>query len=248
MKCLIVFVLIKVCCIGSYNLNEERQLNAFSPFMHSENGAANQASSHHSSPHYEPENNIYPTSDNMNYHPSLRSPSEFKFHADRSFSEEPNVSDETSILFTSTTTGSTMQPNFRSSHNKKDEFCQALGQPQPNYVAVVSRWDEDISWTYNMPIKTLIYEHEKPESLYNVKVNKGSETSAYIQFILDHYSCIPKWTLFLHAHGQTPSFGKTHAAARHHPTDPTHVAALVDVESFGRYLIFIFCTNVILIV
>jgi hypothetical protein len=128
--------------------------------------------------------------------------------------------------------GVSSSPRQPSNLHKKESFCDVLRGTK--YVAVVSRWNEDVTWTQSMPIKTLVYEHEKPNALYNVEVNKGSETSAYIQFILDHYDCLPKWTLFLHAHGRTASQGTSHAASRHHPTDPTRVASLIDVESVDR--------------
>ena len=61
-------------------------------------------------------------------------------------------------------------------------------------------------------------------------VNNGSESSSYLQFIVDHYNCLPNWVLFLHGHGQTKSEGDWHASTRHHPTDPAKVAALIDVD------------------
>jgi len=113
-------------------------------------------------------------------------------------------------------------------------FCRALGSPPPPYVAVVARWDENVSWTSTLPIPTLVYEHAKPAAMYSVRENKGSETSSYLQYILDHYDCLPTWTLFLHGHGRTASFGTHHGATRHHPTDPAAVASLLDVKLIGK--------------
>jgi hypothetical protein len=109
-------------------------------------------------------------------------------------------------------------------------------------------------------LPVLVYEHAKPGALHSVPLNKGSEASAYLQFIVDHYSCLPSWTLFLHGHGQTPppttgaaksgpngtvdallgaagSGGASvqwQGSKRHHPTDPARVAALLDVGAIGR--------------
>jgi hypothetical protein len=83
-----------------------------------------------------------------------------------------------------------------------------------------------------MPV--LVYEHAKPDAVYSVPENKGSETSSYLQYILDHYDCLPTWTLFLHGHGRTASSGVRHGATRHHPTDPSEVASLVDVKLIGK--------------
>ena len=116
--------------------------------------------------------------------------------------------------------------------NHSHRFCRIIGSPP--FVAVIARWDEDVAWAYRLPIPALVYEHAKPNALYSVPINRGSETSSYIQFIVDHYACLPPWILFLHAHGRTPSGGSSHAATRHHPTDPRNVAALIDVAALNR--------------
>lgn len=82
--------------------------------------------------------------------------------------------------------------------NSNTDFCRIIGSPPPPYIAVISRWDENVSWVSRLPIPTLVYEHAKPNARYSVPVNKGSETSAYIKFIIDHYDCLPRWCLFLH--------------------------------------------------
>ena len=115
---------------------------------------------------------------------------------------------------------------------EKSRFCKRLGSPSPHFVAVVARWDEDVSWTKKMPMPVLVYEHAKPNSTYNVAVNKGSETSSYLQFMIDHYECLPEWVLFLHGHGKTVKAG--HPVTRHHATDPERFAALIDVKKLGR--------------
>ncbi len=117
-------------------------------------------------------------------------------------------------------------------------MCDVTGR-NLQFLAVISRWNEDVSWVAQLPIPAVVYEHAKPQAVYNVPLNKGSEASAYLQFILDHFSCLPAWTLFLHAHGQTKrGFGSDSRGggvwARHAATDPAEVAALLDVERIGR--------------
>ena len=80
-----------------------------------------------------------------------------------------------------------------------------------------------------LPIPYLVYEHAKSEAAYNVPINRGSEASAFVQYILDHYACLPRWTLFLHAHGSTE-----HHGFNHRPTDVAHSAALIDVDAMAR--------------
>eukprot|EP00613_Pedinella_sp_CCMP2098_P076167 CAMPEP_0171942474 /NCGR_PEP_ID=MMETSP0993-20121228/38704_1 /TAXON_ID=483369 /ORGANISM="non described non described, Strain CCMP2098" /LENGTH=355 /DNA_ID=CAMNT_0012584911 /DNA_START=35 /DNA_END=1098 /DNA_ORIENTATION=+ len=135
------------------------------------------------------------------------------------------------VLVVFITTNSTNARNFSSSIH-----CRTLGSPPPPYLAVISRWDEDVVWARDLPIPALIYEHDQEltEALYRVPVNKGSESSAYIQFVLDHYDCLPQWVLFLHAHGRTNSQGVSHAATRHHPSNPALFAAALDVNAIGR--------------
>ena len=112
--------------------------------------------------------------------------------------------------------------------------CDVTGRGL-QYLAVIARWDEDVSWRRRLPIPSVVYEHAKPSATYSVPVNKGSETSSYIQFILDHYLCLPRWVLFLHGHGQTPGSGPRESRyTRHHPSDPAAFAALLDVDAIGK--------------
>ena len=121
--------------------------------------------------------------------------------------------------------------------------CQALQsrlprtlRPEDAMVAVISRWDENVSWAWSLPIPALVYEHAKPAALHNVPLNRGSEASAYLQYMIDHYECLPAWTLFLHGHGQTRLHEHT-ATTRllhHHPLPPSHHSALLDVARMRR--------------
>ena len=119
--------------------------------------------------------------------------------------------------------------------------CVALvgrdwGRPR-RFVAVVARWREEVGWTRALPVPALVYGHAvprgEPGGLHSVPVNKGSEASAYLQFIVDHYACLPAWVLFLHGHGSTLGRGSGPGSKRHHPTDPSAMAGLVDVAALG---------------
>lgn len=41
-------------------------------------------------------------------------------------------------------------------------FCEALGKPVPDHIAVVARWDEDVAWTNRLPLPVLVYNHANP--------------------------------------------------------------------------------------
>ena len=66
-------------------------------------------------------------------------------------------------------------------------------------------------------------------------VAAGSEASSYLQYVVDHYDCLPRWTLFLHGHGRTPVLGgEGPGSRRHHPTDPARTSALLDLDAIAR--------------
>ena len=127
--------------------------------------------------------------------------------------------------------------------------CKALatlgGGALPRFVAVVSHWKEDVRWTEQLPMPALIYDHGPSFfAKYSVPSNAGNEASAYLQFIVDHYTCLPPWMLFLHGHGSTPSHrsrGSLGTAKslegrerRHHPLEPAASSALLDVDRIDR--------------
>lgn len=117
-----------------------------------------------------------------------------------------------------------------------NEFCAHLialsrGRHPPNKVVIVSRWQEDVNWTRTLPIPVIVYEHGDKSAMHSVEVNLGSEASAYLQYIIDHYECLPAWTLFLHGHGRT---GPEAVGGRHHPTNASEVVALMDVDRIDR--------------
>ena len=76
---------------------------------------------------------------------------------------------------------------------------------------VVSKYNEDTTWTNNVKHRVFVYTKTDDSSEYNVPLNKGNEASAYIKHIIDHYSRLPKHVAFVHGH----------ETDWHHPTSMT---------------------------
>ena len=102
------------------------------------------------------------------------------------------------------------------------------GRHVPAFLAVISRWRENVSWVHKLPVPALVYEHGNLNAIHTTSINMGSEASAYLQYIVDHRDCLPRWSLFLHGHGRTGRPG-TGWPNRHHWKDPAHWAACLDV-------------------
>jgi hypothetical protein len=47
-------------------------------------------------------------------------------------------------------------------------------------------------------VEAFVYDKENPSNPYNVPLNKGSEASVYLKFIVDHYENLPEYTFFIH--------------------------------------------------
>ena len=47
-------------------------------------------------------------------------------------------------------------------------------------------------------VEVFVYDKENPSNPYNVPLNKGSEASVYLKFIVDHYERLPEYTFFIH--------------------------------------------------
>ena len=101
----------------------------------------------------------------------------------------------------------------------------------PWLLAVVSRRDEDTQWAQELPIPSLVYEHAKWGASHSVASKTGDEAAAYLQYIVDHYHCLPAWTLFL-----TPGQRSFHGRGRrwYHALEPAASSALVDVDRVDR--------------
>jgi hypothetical protein len=67
---------------------------------------------------------------------------------------------------------------------------------------VVSRYNKNVDFVYRINngknINVLIYDKEKPDSKYNIPVNKGNEASVYLKYIIDNYDEFTDFTFFIH--------------------------------------------------
>jgi hypothetical protein len=134
------------------------------------------------------------------------------------------------------------------------DFCAALASlagARPAYLAVVSRRDaqESVAWALKLPIPHLVYSYSSSSSdgtqftPYLVAQHRGAPSSAYTQFVIDHYGCLPRWTLFLHksssstsvaAAGRGGGMGGGGGGGGYHPLDPASSSALIDVHRLDR--------------
>ena len=131
------------------------------------------------------------------------------------------------------------------------EKCAALislcgGERRPGYVAVISRQEgETAAWAHRLPIPFVVYSYGvSSSSRYNVRLAKGGPASAFVSFIIDHYTCLPRHTLFLRgssvAEGASPGGPLPGGAvyspqgSRFHPLDPSLSSALVDLDALDR--------------
>jgi hypothetical protein len=71
---------------------------------------------------------------------------------------------------------------------------------KPEINCVVSRYNRDVNWVYNLKRVSnfYIYDKENPKNIYNVPVNKGNEASVYLKYIVDHYDSLADFTFFVH--------------------------------------------------
>jgi hypothetical protein len=107
------------------------------------------------------------------------------------------------------------------------DYCGALttlgSGVRPIYLAVISqRPGADVAWTSTLPMHHIFYSYGTDSSPYSLHVEKGAPSSAFIKFIIDHFDCLPRWTLFL---PNQKGF---------HPLDPSVSSALIDVSKLDR--------------
>jgi len=108
------------------------------------------------------------------------------------------------------------------------DYCAALKAlclgAQPKYVAVVSHQEGETSkWATKLPLPYIVYSYAQPGAVYSVRSNHGGPSSAFVTFIVDHYRCLPRWTLFLHGSG-----------GGWHSLDPSTSSALIDLNALDR--------------
>ena len=63
---------------------------------------------------------------------------------------------------------------------------------------VIAHYNEDLGWTTNLKYPfTVISKNGLPE---DVPPNKGSESSSFLQYIIQNYDNLSNYTVFIHAH------------------------------------------------
>jgi len=64
---------------------------------------------------------------------------------------------------------------------------------------VISRHRRNVDFKSKFcDVEVFVYDKENPANPYNVPLNKGSEASVYLKFIIDHYERLPEYTFFIH--------------------------------------------------
>jgi hypothetical protein len=64
---------------------------------------------------------------------------------------------------------------------------------------VISRHRRNVDFKSKFnDVEVFVYDKENPANPYNVPLNKGSEASVYLKFIIDHYEKLPEYTFFIH--------------------------------------------------
>jgi len=114
-------------------------------------------------------------------------------------------------------------------------WCRRLlamgGGKRPGFVAVVATEESGAAWVSQLPIPAVTYDLAG-NSTYDGGPVPGPRlrvaAAAYVQFVLDHYECLPPWTLFLSARGRSSLSGAT-GEASFHALAPATSSALVDV-------------------
>jgi hypothetical protein len=103
------------------------------------------------------------------------------------------------------------QCQFRSPHlftfNNKSlkETINSTNQTTPiTKIIVVSHYNEDLDWLdlfIGERIPHIVYTRSAdPLTRHNIKINKGREAVAYLQYIVDNYSNLPSLIAFVHGH------------------------------------------------
>jgi hypothetical protein len=66
---------------------------------------------------------------------------------------------------------------------------------------VVSRYNRNTDFVKKLEkydTCIMIYDKENPLNPYNVPINKGTEASVYLKYIIDNYDNLPEFTFFIH--------------------------------------------------
>ena len=98
-------------------------------------------------------------------------------------------------------------------------------------LAVVARnpSNDSIRWTKDLPIPSVIYDHLRRGNAHSV--SEDGDAAAYLQYIVDHYHCLPAWSLFL---APGPRTRHSRGTSPHHALEPATSSALLDVDRIDR--------------
>lgn len=136
------------------------------------------------------------------------------------------------------------------SHHCKRLVALAGGK-SPEYLAVLSNFERGkgaAEWTAHMPVPVLAYSSQHNVSSFyrvhkaprwrNGRLSESLMDSAVkISYFLDHFTCLPQWTLFLSSQGRQWGTGSTPIADHlvvTHPLSPAVSSALLDVSRISR--------------
>ena len=70
-----------------------------------------------------------------------------------------------------------------------------------NLTFVISRFSRNTEWTQQLVhqgYNVCMYDHGNPNNPYNIVKNVGKESIVFLQYIVDHYDYLNKYTFFLH--------------------------------------------------
>ncbi|GAO49956.1 hypothetical protein G7K_4091-t1 [Saitoella complicata NRRL Y-17804] len=109
------------------------------------------------------------------------------------------------LLLTLLSTNPDFVPSWTNSRLSFTTQTSIPMETAPEKMLVIARYDEDVSWVplYLGDFPFIIYTKDDHDSLHNIEGNFGSENSAFLKFIIDHYDNLPEYTLFLHAHRES---------------------------------------------
>jgi hypothetical protein len=82
--------------------------------------------------------------------------------------------------------------SFVSAHLSKLDNIQYVFKD--NYVAVIAKYKEDISWLTDLKCKYVVY--DKSKDIPNI----GREAETYLRYIIEHYDTLPEYVMFLQGH------------------------------------------------
>ena len=98
-------------------------------------------------------------------------------------------------------------------------------------IATSPAAQEDLTWVRCQPYDyAIMTKDESRHSMHNLRMNRGHEASAYLQFILLHWDHLPERMVFTHGHQHS-----WHVAVRVLLTGPTDMGADLHFEVLAAF-------------